>query len=121
MQDRERSQLPQENRPHPPSHEMQQESDPLLRTLIMLQRQQQEQLRLLRALQQDVAMLRSLQSEQGTTVEKMDRRLKRARLWQASWLVLRWSVIGAAVAAVIYLIGPAQLVAIWQRLIWLLT
>ena len=100
---------------------VQAEQDPVLRTLVTLQRQQQEQTRLLRQLLQEVEALKDLQNVHGTTVEKLDRRLKRARFWRLSWLFLRWALFLGVVAGLIYLIGPAQLRAIWQRVVWLLT
>ena len=96
-------------------------ADPLLRTLAILQRQQGEQTRLLRQLLQEVEALKAVQSHQSTTVTKLDRRMRRARLLRISWLVIRTLIFAAGIGFIVYIIGMAQLQAMWERLIWFFT
>lgn len=106
---------------HIPHENIQHDGDLVLRMLVLLQRQQLDQLRILRQLLQEVETLKQAQNQQGSTVEKLDRRLKRARLLHASWLFIRWALFIAVTGAIIYLIGPEQILAVWQRIVWLLT
>lgn len=95
--------------------------DPLFRTLVLLQRQQREQTQLLRQLLQEIELLKNTQEQQSTTVIKLDRRLRRARIWRLSWFIIRWTLFAAGLASVVYLIGIERIVNFWERLLWLLT
>ncbi|MEZ4673625.1 MAG: hypothetical protein R2932_05185 [Caldilineaceae bacterium] len=96
-------------------------SDLILRTLATLQRQQSEQTHLLRQLLQEIETLKAAQSQQGTTVSKLDRSLRRARLLRISWLVARLLFFGAGIGFIVYIIGVEQIQSMWERLLWLLT
>lgn len=97
------------------------DTDPILRTLLILQRQQREQTQLLRQLLQEFELLKHTQEQQSTTVLKLDRRLQRARIWRLSWFIIRWSLVAAGLASIVYLIGVEQMINFWERLLWLLT
>jgi len=101
--------------------ETDQEMDPIHYTLTILQRQQREQTTLIRQLLQEVEGLKQNQVAQGTTVSKLDRRLQRARLWRLCGLLLRWSLVAAGVGMILYFVGMEQVLAYWERLLWLLT
>jgi hypothetical protein len=98
-----------------------QDPDPVLRTLVLLQRQQREQTVLLRQLLQEIEALKQNQSQQSATVTKLDRRIARARLWRASWLVIRWSLFIVLFGSIIYFVGMERILNYWARLVWLLT
>lgn len=95
--------------------------DQLVRILATLQRQQSEQIHLLRQVLQEMEALKSTQQKQGTTVTKLDRRMHRARLWRLSWLLARVVFFVAIISLIVYLIGVQQIIALWERLVWLLT
>ena len=97
------------------------DTDPMLRTLVIMQRQQREQAQLLRQLLQEIELLKNSQEQQRTTVTKLDRRLRRARIWRLSWFITRWSLLAAGLASIVYLIGIEQIMNFWERLLWLLT
>lgn len=94
-------------------------SDPVLQTLALLQRQQGEQTRLLRQLLHEIELLKSTQTEQHTTVTKLDRRMRRGRFFRVSWVILRTSIFVAGIAFIIHIIGIDQIQAMWERLVWL--
>jgi len=110
-----------QNQQHDRQEYVQHDGDPLLRMLVLLQRQQHEQLQLLRQLLQEVESLKQSQSQQNTKVEKLDRRLQRARLLRITWHFIRWALFISVIGAIIYLIGVGQIMAIWQRLVWFMT
>ena len=91
------------------------------RMLAILQRQQGEQTRLLRQLLQEVETLKAAQNQQGTTVTKLDRRMRRARFFRISWLIIRTVVFAAGIGFIIYIIGVDQIQAMWERLVWFFT
>lgn len=95
--------------------------DQIVRILAMLQRQQSEQTHLLRQVLQEIETLKSTQQKQGTTVTKLDRRMHRARLWRLSWLLARIAFFVTIISLIVYLIGVQQIIALWERLVWLLT
>lgn len=95
--------------------------DPLLRTLATLQRQQREQTHLLRQLLAEVALLKAAQSQQSSTVTKLDRRMRWARVWRLSWLLIRIVLFVGIIWFFVYLIGVEQIQAMWARLVWLFT
>ncbi len=98
-----------------------QDLDPVLRTLVLLQRQQREQTVLLRQLLAEIETLKQNQSQQSATVTKLDRRIARARLWRVSWLVIRWSLFIVLFGSIIYFVGVERILNYWARLVWLLT
>lgn len=110
-------------KPHPLSSPVQRDppgaSDPVLQTLALLQRQQGEQTRLLRQLLHEIELLKSNQSAQHTTVTQLDRRMRRARFFRTSWIILRTAIFVAGIAFIIYIIGIDQIQAMWARLVWL--
>ncbi len=97
------------------------DTDPVLRTLVILQRQQREQTQLLRHLLQEIELLKNTQDQQSTTVTKLDRRLRRARIWRLGWLLIRWLLFVAGLGSILYFIGVERIATFWERLIWLLT
>ncbi|MCB0061784.1 MAG: hypothetical protein KDE19_06710 [Caldilineaceae bacterium] len=97
------------------------EVDAVLRALATLQRQQSEQTHLLRQLVAEIEQLKATQSQQGSTVTRLDRRLRWARFWRLGWLLLRIAFFGGIVWFLVYLIGLEQIQAMWERLVWLLT
>jgi hypothetical protein len=76
---------------------------------------------LLRQVLQEVEALKNTQNQQSAAVTKLDRRIQRARLWRASWLILRWLLYIVALGAIIYTIGVDRILHFWERLVWLFT
>jgi hypothetical protein len=98
-----------------------QDPDPVLRTLVLLQRQQREQTVLLRQLLEEIEALKQNQSQQSATVIKLERRIARAQLWRVGWLAIRWSLVIVLFGSIIYFIGVERILNYWARLVWLLT
>ncbi len=90
--------------------------------LLLLQKGQEEQLRLLQALRQEVDALRAAQVVQATTVAKMDRQLRLARWWRLARTIFFWLVLLAIGFTVYYAVGDwSWLFTWWNRLVWMLS
>ena len=90
--------------------------------LLLLQKGQDEQLRLLQALRQEVDALRATQSTQAATVAKMDRQLRRARWWRLARTTFIWLLVCSAGFVIYSTVGDWKwLFTWWDRLVWLLT
>ncbi len=97
------------------------DTDSILRTLSMLQRTQGEQTRILRQLLHELERLKIDQEHQSQTVDKLDRRLRWARYWRLTFLLLRLLLIGALIGAILSWVDPTQIRSLWERIAWLLT
>lgn len=90
--------------------------------LLLLQKGQEEQLRLLQALRQEVDALRTAQSTQAATVAKMDRQLRWARWWRLGRTVFCWLLLFGAGFVIYSTVGDWNwLFTWWDRLVWLFT
>ena len=90
--------------------------------LLLLQKGQDEQLRFLQALRQEVDALRAAQSTQTATVAKMDRQLRLARWWRFARILFFWLLVCGAGFMIYSTVGDWNwLFTWWNRLIWLFT
>lgn len=90
--------------------------------LLLLQKGQEEQLRLLHSLRQEVDALRSAQLTQTATVTKLDKQLRRARWWRLIRTLVIWLIVLVIGAFVYSAVGDwSWLFTWWNRLVWLLS
>lgn len=90
--------------------------------LVLLQKGQEEQLRLLHSLRQEVDALRSAQLTQTATVTKLDKQLRRARWWRLIRTLVIWLLLLALAGFVYSAVGDwSWFFTWWNRLVWLLS
>lgn len=90
--------------------------------LLLLQKGQEEQLRLLHSLRQEVDALRTAQLAQSTTVAKLDRQLRWARWWRLIRAIVIWLLLIAIGLFVYSAVGDwSWFFTWWNRLVWLLS